>query len=206
MNYCQCNCGSEVKKTWAFGHHRRGVPVHHSEETKEKIRQAQLKCNSMKGKKSWNSGKTGVFTEEQINKIREARSKQIFSEESKIKKSESLKSAWKESPNWKGGQATKRERNVIHQQNREARKRKNGGEFTLEEWQQLKLKFNFMCLCCKAQGPKIKLTADHIIPISKGGRNDIKNIQPLCFSCNCRKHTKHINFIEMLEAPVGTQV
>ena len=97
--------------------------------------------------------------------------------------------------NWKGGNSNIKARKVIYQQNREARKRTNGGTFTLYEWQVLKEKVGNMCLCCKRTEPEIKLCVDHIIPISKGGSNDVGNIQPLCFSCNSRKQSKKIDYI-----------
>ena len=67
---------------------------------------------------------------------------------------------------------------------------KNKGSFTLEEWDQLKQSFYNLCLKCGKSEVEVKLFADHVVPISKGGLNIISNIQPLCNSCNIRKSSK----------------
>lgn len=69
-----------------------------------------------------------------------------------------------------------------------------GDGFTTQEWRELKAKYDFTCLCCGRQEPAIKLTPDHVIPLSKGGPNSIENIQPLCPSCNKRKWDKDTDY------------
>jgi 5-methylcytosine-specific restriction endonuclease McrA len=66
------------------------------------------------------------------------------------------------------------------------------GSYTLGEWELLKKQYGYICPCCGKGEPEIKLTADHIVPLSKGGSNYIENIQPLCKPCNSRKHTQMV--------------
>jgi len=94
-------------------------------------------------------------------------------------------------PNWKGGYENK----LMHNKKRRVRKLSAEGYHSLKEWQELKEKYNNMCLCCKKNEPEITLSEDHIVPLSKGGSDNIENIQPLCKSCNSIKHDKIIAYV-----------
>lgn len=69
-----------------------------------------------------------------------------------------------------------------------------GGAFTVAEWEALKARYNYTCLCCGKREPEINLTIDHVYPVTKHGSSSIDNIQPLCLSCNSRKGTKVIDY------------
>jgi len=146
----------------------------HTPETKEKIRLAHLgkkmSAGAVEKNRKWHLGKTGEL-----------------------------------SANWQGGHFNEKEYNKKWVENnydrklylngrRRVRKIGNGGSHTLGEWETLKAQYNWTCPCCGRKEPDIKLTTDHIIPLDKGGSDNIENIQPLCKSCNCRKHDKVIKY------------
>lgn len=101
------------------------------------------------------------------------------------------------SPYWKGGY----ENHLKHTRARAA-KIKLLGDITPRQWAELKAKYGNMCLCCKQVEPDIKLTRDHIIPVSRGGEHTIDNIQPLCQPCNSRKYNAFIDFRTLTETEI----
>lgn len=58
------------------------------------------------------------------------------------------------------------------------------------------LRFNVMkrdgfhCQLCGATGKTAQLVIDHIVPVSKGGKTEMENLQTLCFRCNSGKRDK----------------
>ena len=95
---------------------------------------------------------------------------------------------------WRGGYENKLRKNM----QRYLLKKGIKGTHTLQEWQELKKLYGFMCLCCKRFEPEIKLTEDHIIPVSMNGTDNIENIQPLCQSCNSKKYNQTINYAKTI--------
>lgn len=49
--------------------------------------------------------------------------------------------------------------------------------------------------CCRC-GAKDNLEIDHIVPISKGGKSTINNLQTLCHNCNIKKGVKAIRYVK----------
>lgn len=87
----------------------------------------------------------------------------------------------------------KQQKKVFHNNNL-AKRRGASGKLKAKEWAEVKAKYDNKCLRCGKQEPEIKLTVDHVLPLAKGGTNDKDNVQPLCKSCNSRKHTNHIDY------------
>lgn len=48
----------------------------------------------------------------------------------------------------------------------------------------------FHCQSCGKTDTEANLNVDHIIPLARGGKNDLSNLQTLCFDCNQRKRDR----------------
>jgi len=56
----------------------------------------------------------------------------------------------------------------------------------------------FRCKCCgRAAKDGVELAVDHIVPVAKGGKNDLQNFQTLCRACNSGKRTETVDFEEV---------
>lgn len=66
----------------------------------------------------------------------------------------------------------------------------------------IKERDNYTCCYCHnsiSQEPNLLLEIDHIIPLSKGGKTEERNLQTLCWKCNRSKGNKIIQNIEIEE-------
>lgn len=69
-------------------------------------------------------------------------------------------------------------------------RRRAAGVLTRADWDQVLGTYGHSCLACGAP----EVTIDHVIPVSRGGRNEAANVQPLCSYCNTSKGTKTIDY------------
>lgn len=165
-----------------------------SEEHKQKLRDARKGLRERQGY---------LLSPEAIEKLRKINIGHICSKETRerIGKARRGKVMGSEVWCWKGGISlgeNKRPYYKIRSVIRRARKLNAEGSYTQEEWENKKAQYQYTCPACDKSEPEIQLTADHIVPLIKGGTNYIDNIQPLCQSCNSRKHTKTIVYTAQL--------
>lgn len=92
---------------------------------------------------------------------------------------------------WKGGRAHAIQK---YTNKRRLLVKKSKEHYSNAEWINLKKEFKNICLSCGRSEPEVKLSVDHVVPLSKGGTNSIANIQPLCVSCNCKKNARTIDY------------
>ncbi len=70
------------------------------------------------------------------------------------------------------------------------RRKRIEGHFSASEWKLIQWLNGNACAICKRAD--VKLCKDHIIPVSRGGKNVFANIQPLCRPCNSWKGARLI--------------
>ena len=56
---------------------------------------------------------------------------------------------------------------------------------TAAEWRAILDRYSHRCAYCNRSD--VRLTQDHVIPISKGGGHTAENVIPACFPCNRAK-------------------
>ena len=49
---------------------------------------------------------------------------------------------------------------------------------------------NFTCRYCGAKAPDVSLEVDHVVPVSRGGKNNKENLVTSCWGCNIGKGAK----------------
>jgi 5-methylcytosine-specific restriction endonuclease McrA len=81
---------------------------------------------------------------------------------------------------------------------RRAARHASRGNFTVEEFKDLCESCGNKCLACG--DAEAVLEADHVVPLTKGGSDEISNIQSLCGSCNRKK------FVNIVDHRLNTNV
>jgi 5-methylcytosine-specific restriction enzyme A len=51
---------------------------------------------------------------------------------------------------------------------------------------------NYKCVFCGRSSKQVPLEVDHKLPFSRGGSNDLSNLQTLCFDCNRGKGARRL--------------
>lgn len=96
-----------------------------------------------------------------------------------------------------------RERNRRKQENR----RSDDRMYSQQWWRRLRqmvLRREPWCRMCRAEGRFTPATeVDHIVPVSKGGTNEMDNLQALCKSCHSKKTARDTGWSRRGDAPRG---
>lgn len=167
----KCRCGKAI--------HRRSLRCKSCYYTDRKSVRVSPATQFKKGVSSWNKSR-----------------KWSIAIKKKMSTSAIGKHVGSENAAWKDGRMSNPLYVVWSKTQNQRMRRANGGSHTFEEWETLVNFCGRRCLSCFRKEPEIKLTLDHIVPVSKGGTDNISNLQPLCQRCNIRKFTKTKDYLQ----------
>ena len=155
---------------------------------------SQNKAGIVKKNCEYRKAKWGTFLEtrkkhSEINKDILAEKRKLYYQKNKLvisvkKKVYALKNKEKFTEyylKWARGNVTKCK---IKRHKREANLKSLEANLTKEQWENIKLTFDYSCAYC---GEKLPLQQEHFIALDKGGGYTTRNIIPACQSCNCSK-------------------
>ncbi len=76
------------------------------------------------------------------------------------------------------------------QMNAKSRRRaaERRGSLTIDEWRTIVDRFDGACAYCTKRD--VRLTVDHVVPLSRGGAHSMANVVPACRSCNSAKRDR----------------
>ena len=83
----------------------------------------------------------------------------------------------------------------VMRNNQRAKERRQHERIKASEWRAICASWQDRCACCHTLG---HLSIDHIKPLSRGGKNLARNVQPLCMDCNTKKDRKEIKYVRGL--------
>lgn len=163
----------------------------HRADNREMIRERSRRWRAANPEKVKETGR--VYREKNRVKLRESnrayRIKNIEREREYSKKRKEYRREY---------HAKNRARYVVHDRNRSARKREAQGTHTIAETRDLFKRQKGTCYYCQKKlinpftkkGSGEMANLDHVIPLKRGGRNDIGNLVWACEFCNKSKNDK----------------
>ena len=161
------------------------------DENREKIRDGYLRwLKDNREKKAESDRLWAISNQEKVK----ANHRRWRSKDENKKKVSAITSAWRNNNLERERELGRKWRldhpveSIARNHRRRALARNAPGKYTAQEWKELVDIYERKCLCCGRDD--LKLTVDHVVPLSRGGSNYIDNTQPLCISCNDKKGAK----------------